>query len=192
MSEIFYDYVDYWKHEGELSKRDSLSFRLTKEHEAQEAPLVEAVKSVNPDSILEIGAGWGRIANLLRSNGVDCNYTAMDISYHRLSQIKDKTIGRIVGDFFSKKDISKYDMILAIELLMHIPPNIIEDFVEKMKRHANTIIVLDYDPEQPRDIELADHNFLHDYDKLFPDAKVTQANYVQKLRVFHNDKESKT
>jgi len=37
MNDIYYDYVDYWKKEGELSQKDSLSFRLTNEHEAQEA-----------------------------------------------------------------------------------------------------------------------------------------------------------
>lgn len=184
MNEIYYDYVDYWKNEGELSKIDSLSFRLTKEHEVQEQPIIDAVKEINPKTILEIGAGWGRIAKLLRGAGVESQYTAMDLSYHRLKQITDKTIGRIVTDFFTYAEDIHYDTILAIEVLMHIPPDIIEDFVAKMKRYADTIIILDYDPESPRDIELADHNFQHDYDKLFPDAEVTQVNYVQKMRVW--------
>ncbi len=184
MQDIFYDYVDYWKHEGKLSPIDSLSFRLTKEHEAQEAPLVEAFKLVNPDTVLEIGAGWGRIAKLMRGHGIEAQYTAMDISYDRLKQIKDKTIGRIVSDFYTYAEDCHYDLILAVELLMHIPPDIIEKFVEKMKRYADTIIVLDYDPEQTRDIEMANHNFLHNYDKLFPDATVTQVNYLQKMRVW--------
>lgn len=184
MNEIYYDYVDYWKHEGELSKIDSLSFRLTKEHTAQEQPIVDAVIEECPESILEIGAGWGRIAKLLRYNKIAAQYTAMDLSYHRLKQITDKSIGRIVGDFYTHNQIMKHDLILAIEVLMHIPPDIIESFVDKMKLHADTIIVLDYDPEEYRDIELADHNFLHNYDKLFPDAEITQVNYVQKMRVW--------
>lgn len=184
MNEIYYDYVEYWKHEGELSKIDSLSFRLTNEHKAQEPPIVDAVLEECPESILEIGAGWGRIAKLLRDNSIAAQYMALDLSYHRLKQIRDKSIGRIVGDFYTHNSIQKYDLILAIEVLMHIPPNIIDKFVEKMKRHGKTIIILDYDPEQPRDIELADHNFQHDYDKLFPDATVTQVNFVQKMRVW--------
>ena len=184
MSEIYYNYVDYWRHEGELSKRDSLSFRLTNEHKAQEAPIWEAVMENNPKSILEIGAGWGRIANLLRENGVKSEYTAMDLSYHRLKQITDKTIKRILLDFMDYKEKKHYDLILAIELLMHIPPDIIVKFVEKMKSYADTIITLDYDPKQPRDIELADHNFLHDYGKLFGDATTVQVNHVQKMRIW--------
>lgn len=186
MNEIYYDYVNYWKKEGELSKIDSLSFKLNKDHEAQEMPLVDAVLDVGPESILEIGAGWGRITKLLRHNKIASQYTAMDISYHRLKQITDKTIGRIVSDFmdYASPSFDTYDLILAVEVLMHIPPNIIEDFVEKMKRHADTIIVLDYDPDIPRDIEMADHNFLHNYDELFPEAKVTQVNFVQKMRVW--------
>jgi len=184
LNEIYYDYVDYWKKEGERSKVDSLSFRLTREHEVQEKPIIDAVKLINPKSILEIGAGWGRIAKLLRGAGVDAQYTAMDLSYLRLQQITDKTIGRIVTDFYTYAEDIHYDTILAIETLMHIPPDIIEDFVAKMKRYADTIIIIDYDPQEHRDIELADHNFQHDYDKLFPNSTVDQINYVQKLRVW--------
>lgn len=184
MNEIFYDYVDYWKHEGKLSKIDSLAFRLNKDHEAQEAPLIEAFIEINPDSVLEIGAGWGRICKLLKGQVICENYTAMDISYDRLKMILDKSVGRIVGDFYTHNELLHYDLVLAIELLMHIPPDIIDRFVQKMKDHGKTIIILDYDPEQPRDIELADHNFLHDYDKLFDGATVTQVNYVQKMRVW--------
>lgn len=184
MNEIFYDYVNFWKHEGQLSPRDSLSFRLTPEHKEQEKPLTDAVHDIKPNSILEIGAGWGRIANLLRNNGYDGTYTAMDLSYERLKQIQDKSIGRIVADFMDYPLDTNYDLILAIEILMHIPPDIIDKFVTKMKRHCKTIISLDYDPKMERDIVLADHNFLHDYDKLFPNAKINQVNYVQKMRIF--------
>ena len=186
MNEIYYDYADYWRHEGRLSKIDSLAFRLNKDHEAQEAPLIEAFKEVNPDTVLEIGAGWGRIVKLLKGQVLCEKYTAMDLSYDRLKMILDKSVERIVDDFYtySSPDFPVYDLILAVELLMHIPPDIIDKFVEKMKLYGKTIIVLDYDPEQPRDIELADHCFLHDYDKLFPESIVVQVNYVQKLRVW--------
>jgi len=184
MSEIYYDYADYWRHEGKLSHIDSLSFRLTKEHEAQEDSIRSAVLDHDPKSILEIGAGWGRIAKLIRDAGVEAKYLALDLSYDRLKQIKDKSIDKKVGDFMDFEGV-KADLVLAVELLMHIPPDIIEDFVAKMKIYANdTIIILDYDPEQPRDIELADHNFLHDYDRLFPNAKSYQVNYVQKMRIW--------
>lgn len=188
MNEIYYDYVEYWKHEGKLSPIDSLSFRLTNEHKAQEEPLVNAVKSLNPKSILEIGAGWGRIVKLLRENKINSDYTALDLSYDRLKQIQDKSVLRTVSDFVTwqkPKDV-KYNLILAIEVLMHIPPDLIDDFVAKMKLYSDTIVVLDYDPEQPRDIELADHNFLHDYNKLFPNAEIHQVNYVQKMRIWRN------
>lgn len=187
MSEIYYDYADYWRHEGKLSHIDSLSFRLTKEHEAQEDSIRSAVLDHDPKSILEIGAGWGRIAKLIRDAGVEAKYLALDLSYDRLKQIKDKSIDKKVADFFTyaSPDFGQYDLVLAVELLMHIPPDIIEDFVAKMKIYANdTIIILDYDPEQRRDIELADHNFLHEYDRLFPDAKSYQVNYVQKMRIW--------
>ena len=184
MDDIYYDYVSYWKKEGTLSKRDSLSFQLTREHTAQESPLINEIKQINPKSILEIGAGWGRVARLVRNNGITCPYTAIDISYDRLKQIDDSTITRKVIDFVDF-DPDEYDLILAVELLMHIPPDILEDFVEKMKYHARWIITVDYDPEDPRDIKLADHNFLHEYDKLLPNAIKTQINYVQKLRVWN-------
>jgi len=183
MSEIYYDYKEYWKHEGKLSKRDSLSFQLTKEHEAQEKPLIDEVKKVNPKSILEIGAGWGRILNLLRNSGVESDYTAIDLSYDRLSQIEDKTVTRKVIDFMDYEE-KHFDLILAVEVLMHIPPDILKEFIDKMKRMANTIITIDYDPHEPREIKLADHNFLHDYDVLFPNSDTNQISYVQKMRIY--------
>lgn len=183
-NEIYYDYKEYWKHEGKLNKIDSLSFRLTKEHDVQIPPLLEAVKQINPKSILEIGAGWGRIAKHIRQIS-DAEYLALDLSYERLSMIDDKTVGRKVIDYMDFIPAKKYDLIIAVEVLMHIPPDIIEEFVQKMKSMANWIITIDYDPQEPRDIVLADHNFLHDYNKLLPAAEINQVNYVQKMRVWH-------
>ena len=98
INEIYYDYVDYWKKEGTLNKQNSLSFRLTREHDVQIPPLLEAVKKINPKSILEIGACWGRIVKEIRKIS-DAEYLALDLSYDRLKMIDDKTIGRKVIDF---------------------------------------------------------------------------------------------
>ena len=184
INEIYYDYVGYWKKEGTLNKQDSLSFRVTREHDVQIPPLLEAVKKINPKSILEVGAGWGRIVKEIRKIS-DAEYLALDLSYDRLKMIDDKTIGRKVIDFMDFNSIERrYDLIIAVEVLMHIPPDIITQFVAKMKVMGKTLITLDYDPQEPRDIVLAEHNFLHDYKKLLPFAEINQVNYVQKMRVW--------
>jgi cyclopropane fatty-acyl-phospholipid synthase-like methyltransferase len=178
--DLYYDYKKYWEDEG----RTNTTQPLNREHHIQLPAIISAVKRINPKSILEIGAGWGRITKVVRLVS-DAEYLALDLSYDRLAMIDDKTVGRKVADFMDFYPEKQYDLIIAVEVLLHIPPDILERFVEKMKMYGKNIITLDYDPKEPRDIIVAEHNFLHDYDKLFPNAEINQVNYVQKMRIWH-------
>lgn len=168
-----FDYHSYWSEQGE-AKTNSL-------HDAQIPYLVSIVDNLNPVSILEVGAGWGRVTKELIKIVPD--YSVNDLSRTRLELIPFK-IPKLWGDFMDL-NLKKYDCIIAIEVLMHIPPELINKFVTKIKSKANHIITLDYDPKNK--IELAQHNFLHDYDKLFPKAKVIKVNDLQKIRVYTKD-----
>ena len=93
------------------------------------------LKKLNPVSVLELGAGFGRISELLDKlpdidlTLVDINKKALDVLQKRFShrEIVDKEVNNFL---FAK---NKYDLVVAVELLVHIPN--IKDLVEKI--HAS-------------------------------------------------------
>lgn len=60
-----------------------------------------------------------------------------------------------------------YDLVVAAEYLMHVPPERIGETVALLKRLGRTVVSVDWDqPLAPGRVP-AEHNFLHDYRRLF-------------------------
>ncbi len=103
------------------------------EHYNQQTRIIDQwLKKLSPKSILELGAGFGRISTLLdKLTNVD--FTLVDINKKAVGILEKKfprrkIIEKEVNDFSFEKD--KYDLIVAVELLVHISN--IEDLVEKI------------------------------------------------------------
>lgn len=115
----------------------------------------------------------------------DIEYVALDLSLNRLTLLAQQypRAGIHYGDFFSYTG-KKHDVVMALEVTMHIPPTLVDSFCKKMIASASkAVITIDYYPAQERDVQLLEFNFLHDYPKLLQRPKRTQVNYVQSMFV---------
>jgi len=103
------------------------------EHYNQQTRTIEQwLKKLSPKSVLELGAGFGRISELL-DKLADVDLALVDINKKALGVLEKKfphreIVEKKVNDFSFEKN--KYDLIVAVELLVHVPN--IEDLVEKI------------------------------------------------------------
>lgn len=93
------------------------------------------LKKLKPTQVLELGAGFGRISELL-DKLPNVELTLVDINKKALNVLEKKFPHRkVINSNVSLFNFEKntYDLIVAVELLVHIPN--IEDLIEKI--HAS-------------------------------------------------------
>lgn len=174
-----YNPTEYWIQQGRTYKD---KFNYNKEFRLQEKMLLTYLNSISPKfrSVLEVGCGFGRITKLIISNHPDIQrYLAVDLSPDQIMNAEqyvksgaDKNKASSSGLSFTVSDINsldlsdKYDLVLAVEVLLHILPSEIKGVMTKLVNLSNRhIINLDY--YQEKMTTLAPHNFLHQYRNIY-------------------------
>lgn len=143
-----YDARHFWE-EYRIKEREEFA--------NQEYTIRQALRFLEPvDSILEVGPGDGRITKLLPPGDL----TRLDIDPRRLHQPQD-----IEADIGTWTPTGRWDLVVAVEVLMHVPPPMIEHAVSALFG-ASRRAVLTCDWTQPQQKQ-AGHNWIHDYDDLF-------------------------
>jgi SAM-dependent methyltransferase len=165
---------EYWIEQGKTYQD---RFKYTKEFKLQERKLIDYMRGIFPpfSSVLEVGCGFGRITKLLLSQFPNIRkYTAMDISPHQIKNAReyvkgvrgDIDIEFIVSEIKSLQVTEQYDLVIAAEVLLHILPSEITDIIAKLVGlSSHHIINVDY--YQEKEVSLAPHNFLHQYEKIY-------------------------
>jgi SAM-dependent methyltransferase len=165
---------DYWLQRGKVYKQE---FQYNKKFKLQEQTLIEYLKKhVSFSTVLEVGCGFGRITKILLSNFPEIKeYVALDLSPEQIENAKNHIMGEdkrgvlkfIVSDIQSLELNSKYDLVLAPEVLLHILPSEIYDVIVKLVGWARRHVVnIDwYEEVPPR--RAASHNFIHEYEKIY-------------------------
>lgn len=108
-------------------------WKPSNEYYNQQRRTIESwLKKLDPKSVLELGAGFGRISELL-DKLANADLTLLDINKKAISILEKKfprrkIVEQEVNDFSFEKN--KYDLIVAVELLVHIPN--IKDLIEKI------------------------------------------------------------
>lgn len=107
--------------------------------------IVKLIKNYNFNSLIDIGCGDGRLLFELRKQFPEKKLTGIDISEKALMFAKafnDNKTELICKDFTDKKSLTyasgnpiKYDIITLIDVLEHIHPNEVMNFVGKMSEH---------------------------------------------------------
>ena len=139
-------------------------------HAAQEAALLKVIGGLGFDSVLEVGCGLGRITMHLAQMTDDL--TAIDIGPDQVRITRQ----RVPGATIEQARIQDYepsrtwDLVLASEVLMHIPPSDIQAVCDKLKRLANSWIVT-VDWTEPIRKRVLAHNWRYDYEALFGPAE---------------------
>jgi SAM-dependent methyltransferase len=184
--------VDYWRERGKRYERE---FVRSPKFVAQEEALTALLGRLKFSSVLEVGCGFGRIGALVTALRPGVIYTGIDISPDMLDSAREKMPDATLfegtlsdfdreADAVSDRDVgSQFDLVLAVESLMHVLPSEIEVTVETMRllsrRH---IVTLDWTYPLAPAIKIAEHNFLHDYRALFgPKADETRLDPNQAI-----------
>lgn len=176
---IFYKPKNYWKKIGAIPNNPRL--------DTQAKLITEHIIPLPYHSVFEIGVGEGRITEPIlkekvigRYDGIDLTPERIVIAHDKLSKYPQFNIS--YSTFQDYIPIHKYDLVMAIEVLMHIQPKDIEAVIEKMfSMSENYVITCDYYSKNPP--RLARHVFNHDYDKLFSGFNVRRIDleYEQSL-----------
>jgi SAM-dependent methyltransferase len=154
----------------------------TKEHKETEKQLRGILRDLGPiGSVLDVGCGRGRLASVLGKVLPDAAYTGIDVGMEQAQatlQVRPdgETHAVALQDFYPGKT---YDLVLASEVLLHIPPEEIEHSVDRLfKLSAKWIITVDWTEPIPG-VEPAYWNWIHDYKGLYGDA-------IVRSQVVHN------
>jgi SAM-dependent methyltransferase len=152
-----YDPIPYWQERGHTYRAD---FRPDR-YRRQETELARVLKGLQFDSVLDVGCGFGRIYGLLPKR---VRYVGIDVSGAMLATHIGRGLPWVSLVETALRDYrasGKFDLVIAVEMLMHVPPGDVQAAVRKLDRlSARAIVTCDWTTPVPRP---APHNFLHDY-----------------------------
>lgn len=185
-----YKPLDYWTKRGKNYKDNFVHDEFFK---TQEKTLMNYLKTLQFESVLEFGCGFGRITKLLVENFEIKIYKAFDLSPDQIKNAKnlckDFEIDFEVSTVQDYEDSQKYNLVIGSEILMHIPPYEIESVLMKLSKFTNNhLINVDF-YEEPLVTKLAKHNFCHDYNSLYKKLQniknINQIKINEKQSIFH-------
>ena len=154
----------------------------------------QAIRNALPndiESVLEIGCGFGRITKILLENHDIERIVATDISPDQIASAKRQiTDDRVEFQVISVLDLdyhNEFDLVIASEVLMHIPPHQIRDVVNRMER-ASRQYVMNVDWHAPGEpLEAGGYCWQHDYCSLHSGAKLVKKLHRQGIFLGHVD-----
>lgn len=133
--------------------------------------LLSIIKKENPNSILEVGCGFGRNIQFLIENGIDPSaITAFDISPNMIKMareyVNNKKVKLFVSDLTDFKTKKKFDFVFTHGVLMHITSDKIRIALEHilaLSKKAAVFIEQNYPPTGGQD---NNYTFVHNYKKI--------------------------
>lgn len=163
----------------------------------QEPVLREVLASLalpDPFAVLDLGCGTGRMYDLVRDalpgrrfsyDGVDRDGSRLEAFRGRLEPSRDAWVALFQWDAEAFLDWAKegrWDLVLAVELLMHLPPVEAASLASAATRRAyRYLVTCDWDAPSPRVV--APGNYLHDYDSVLAGHARYPAGAYQSVRV---------
>jgi trans-aconitate methyltransferase len=184
-----YNPREYWLARGKVYKEQ---FKHDPDKQLQEEALLGYLKTVAPfQTVLEVGCGFGRISNIILSNfpGIQ-EYLAVDMSPDQLENAKRYVKSDIIS--FKESDIQslqtekKYDLVIAVSVLLHVLPSEINQVVSRLISFSKMhVINVDYYENKPK--QIAPHNFMHEYETIYqslPSVKRVKRVPIVRKKVF--------
>jgi len=170
-----YEPIHYWdKISGPIIMTENLSNQVKN--------IMTYIQPLDFESVYELGVGEGRISEPILESKDITRYDGSDLSNLRINTIRKKLkrfpqFNVEYGQFQDIHPNRTYDLVLASEVLMHITPEEIKGVIKQMLEMAEKYVInIDYwEPEESK--ELAKHNFLHDYVKIYSELGYTVLKY---------------
>lgn len=197
-----YDYKEFWKNAPDDAHHVPplpTDPRRKPEHARQEEALLAVLRrhqmynrlrdSNPPASIFEAGCGAGRLAYLFAQHFPEARYDAIDLNaecvkatYDVRPDAGDISVGDIITYDTTARwedpDFEGYDLVIASEVLMHVPPEHVEqafsNLLQLVSADKGRLITVDWVP-LPGEVNrlkrtragIAPWNFPHPYERMF-------------------------
>jgi len=105
-----YEPFDYWTERGKVYQKE---FKKDNLFEQQETAIVEYLKKIGFETVLEVGCGFGRITKLILENFSIKKYIALDLSADQIKNAQDmckgfenvKFVQSMIQDYDTKEKI---------------------------------------------------------------------------------------
>lgn len=156
-----YDPVSYWTDRGRYYEAAFQPVRYVE----QEAALLRVLSRLRFESVLDVGCGFGRIGALILDRWPTVAYTGLDLSAAQLTAARSRLPkAELIQSTISSFDPGdrRWDLVLAVEVLMHQRPRDLEAVIGKLRMLARRdVVTLDWTEAIQRPI--GSHNFRHDY-----------------------------
>ena len=143
--------------------------------------LLEKIKRSKPQTILEVGCGFGRNINFLINNNIDPKrITGVDISpkmIHEAEKYLNKRSLRLItahAEQLPFKDKS-FDVVFTHGVFMHISPQKINRAFQEIVRVTRKYVIIIEQNYITSDV--SNYTFVHDYKKLCNDSKLILIEY---------------
>lgn len=132
------------------------------------------IEDFQPRTVLDAGCAWGFLVERLRARGVEA--WGVDLSEFAIGQVHESVKPYCFVGSIAEPLPQTYDMIVSIEVLEHMPPEVSVQAIENLCLHSSNLIISsspqDYKEAthlnvQPPDYwvrEFARHGFYHDVD----------------------------
>lgn len=187
MADFRYDPPVYWTEQGPHIERLR---GQTPEHRAVEAYLEELIPTLyDIRSVLDVGCGGGRIASLLLDLLPAAAYTGVDIGEKQVELTRlvrpDGTIYHAALQDFQPG--RKFDLIIASEVLMHIPPREIWLACMRLKQMllpGGYLINVDWSQRLRKNTPIASWNWIHNYVELMKPLKLVSEKVISLQSVY--------
>lgn len=156
-----YDPLSYWVERGAGPDTDQRS----PAHRVQERRLRSLLAELEFQTVLDVGCGSGRIARIIAGIRPGARITGIDLSPDRIERARlavpaAEFLATTVQAFQTRR---RFDLVIAVELLMHVPPGEVDDVAAKLRRLSTRhLVTVDWTPDELPAL-VAPHNFAHDY-----------------------------
>ncbi|OGK14822.1 hypothetical protein A3H80_05120 [Candidatus Roizmanbacteria bacterium RIFCSPLOWO2_02_FULL_37_19] len=145
----------------------------------QHAWLLQHVKESHPQTILEIGCGFGRNIRFLIKNGFKAEkITGIDISPVMIQKAKKFVGDKVqlhIGDIRSLPyDDNEFDFVFTHGVFMHVSPQDVQKAMKECLRVTKKDFII-IEQNYPADNR---YTFVHPYKKLFTENKVNIVEYM--------------
>lgn len=180
---------EFWN--GEAGKVVMFGLK-TQDHQQQYDMLIPYLENLKFDSILEIGAGDGRITDYIQDNFRVKEHICIDLSNDRKLMFEKNlpyfdSKNYHVGDFV-EMDLPQEDLVITSDTLVHVRPERIKKFIEKMIKQAKKhVLFIEYTPKISS--TLMYYCFEHDYQKIIIDLgyDFISKRVNEKYKLYHID-----
>lgn len=168
-----YDFKNYWTKEGKeyFANYSKLDESIIKRYDTQARLIIKFLSDLEFSSVCEAGCGFGRITKRIidRFNIPKERFLAFDLSPDQINKARELVGDRVEFKISTISDLytnHEYDLVLASEVLMHIPHEHIESNISKLVNLSSKYVV-NVDWRETDSGKSSFCNFAHDYKKLY-------------------------